>query len=291
MVPGFLLLSTALFAPEVPPQPGAGWSSSGEARCPVWVPLSQPSSLLDLASGLSYAPCPASGAIVASQGYPAQLSGHSGQDTTQSQRSPNSTHPNPNLSSKPNPNVNATQPQRNSTSTPQHPNPSSSSHFRHYISQEAARPEADVTSLSAARGARGSAELGRAMAAEGRGRRELLALIHQHLLRTGYARAARELQAQLGQVKGPGRLPSGCARRGPEGRRGAVPGSRAGSVRGVRVARGGIVGCWEQNRGLTRVLCPSEVAPVPGDVAGGDLHALGEVSGERGGRAGGHVCP
>ncbi|XP_042682045.1 treacle protein [Centrocercus urophasianus] len=37
------------------------------------------------------------------------------------------------------------------------------------------------------------------MAAEGRGRRELLALIHQHLLRTGYARAARELQAQLGQ--------------------------------------------------------------------------------------------
>ncbi|XP_015149273.2 treacle protein isoform X1 [Gallus gallus] len=37
------------------------------------------------------------------------------------------------------------------------------------------------------------------MAAEGRGRRELLALIHQHLLRAGYARAARELQAQLGQ--------------------------------------------------------------------------------------------
>uniref|UniRef100_A0A8C4PB41 Treacle ribosome biosis factor 1 n=1 Tax=Dromaius novaehollandiae TaxID=8790 RepID=A0A8C4PB41_DRONO len=37
------------------------------------------------------------------------------------------------------------------------------------------------------------------MAAGGRGQRELLALIHQHLLRGGYARAARELQAQLGQ--------------------------------------------------------------------------------------------
>ncbi|XP_068816283.1 treacle protein isoform X2 [Struthio camelus] len=37
------------------------------------------------------------------------------------------------------------------------------------------------------------------MAAGGRGQRELLALIHQHLLRAGYARAARELQAQLGQ--------------------------------------------------------------------------------------------
>ncbi|XP_067161153.1 treacle protein isoform X2 [Apteryx mantelli] len=36
-------------------------------------------------------------------------------------------------------------------------------------------------------------------AAGGRGQRELLALIHQHLLRGGYARAARELQAQLGQ--------------------------------------------------------------------------------------------
>ncbi|XP_072728383.1 treacle protein isoform X4 [Ciconia boyciana] len=37
------------------------------------------------------------------------------------------------------------------------------------------------------------------MAADGRGGRELLALIHQHLLRGGYARAARELQAQTGQ--------------------------------------------------------------------------------------------
>ncbi|XP_062443058.1 treacle protein isoform X4 [Rhea pennata] len=37
------------------------------------------------------------------------------------------------------------------------------------------------------------------MAAGGRGQRDLLALIHQHLLRGGYARAARELQAQLGQ--------------------------------------------------------------------------------------------
>ncbi|NWS59056.1 TCOF protein, partial [Chunga burmeisteri] len=37
------------------------------------------------------------------------------------------------------------------------------------------------------------------MAADGRGGRELLALIHQHLLRGGYARAARELQAQIGQ--------------------------------------------------------------------------------------------
>ncbi|NXJ14100.1 TCOF protein, partial [Odontophorus gujanensis] len=37
------------------------------------------------------------------------------------------------------------------------------------------------------------------MAAGDGGRRELLALIHQHLLRAGYARAARELQAQLGQ--------------------------------------------------------------------------------------------
>ncbi|OXB59442.1 hypothetical protein ASZ78_004801 [Callipepla squamata] len=37
------------------------------------------------------------------------------------------------------------------------------------------------------------------MAAGQCGRRELLALIHQHLLRAGYARAARELQAQLGQ--------------------------------------------------------------------------------------------
>lgn len=40
------------------------------------------------------------------------------------------------------------------------------------------------------------------MAADGRGGRELLALIHQHLLRGGYARAARELQAQTGQVTG-----------------------------------------------------------------------------------------
>ena len=83
-----------------------------------------------------------------------------------------------------------------------------------------------MTSVSAARGARGSAELGRAMAAEGRGRRELLALIHQPLLRAGYARAARELQAQLGQVKEPGRLRLGCARRGPEGRSDAVRGPR-----------------------------------------------------------------
>ncbi|XP_037253353.1 treacle protein isoform X3 [Falco biarmicus] len=37
------------------------------------------------------------------------------------------------------------------------------------------------------------------MAVDGRGGRELLALIHQHLLRGGYARAARELQAQTGQ--------------------------------------------------------------------------------------------
>ncbi|XP_065590796.1 treacle protein isoform X4 [Cyrtonyx montezumae] len=37
------------------------------------------------------------------------------------------------------------------------------------------------------------------MAAGDCGRRELLALIHQHLLRSGYSRAARELQAQLGQ--------------------------------------------------------------------------------------------
>ncbi|XP_054697509.1 treacle protein isoform X1 [Grus americana] len=37
------------------------------------------------------------------------------------------------------------------------------------------------------------------MAADGCGGRELLALIHQHLLRGGYARAARELQAQSGQ--------------------------------------------------------------------------------------------
>ncbi|NXI47567.1 TCOF protein, partial [Galbula dea] len=37
------------------------------------------------------------------------------------------------------------------------------------------------------------------MAADGRGGLELLALIHQHLLRGGYARAARELQAQTGQ--------------------------------------------------------------------------------------------
>lgn len=41
---------------------------------------------------------------------------------------------------------------------------------------------------------------GRAMAADGGGGRELLALIHQHLLRGGFARAARELQAQSGQV-------------------------------------------------------------------------------------------
>uniref|UniRef100_A0A8C2Y7Z3 Treacle ribosome biosis factor 1 n=1 Tax=Coturnix japonica TaxID=93934 RepID=A0A8C2Y7Z3_COTJA len=37
------------------------------------------------------------------------------------------------------------------------------------------------------------------MAALSGGRRELLALIHQHLMRAGFARAARELQAQLGQ--------------------------------------------------------------------------------------------
>ncbi|CAN8189950.1 unnamed protein product [Coccothraustes coccothraustes] len=37
------------------------------------------------------------------------------------------------------------------------------------------------------------------MAADGGGGRELLALIHQHLLRGGFARAARELQAQTGQ--------------------------------------------------------------------------------------------
>ncbi|KAM9531741.1 treacle protein isoform 2-T2 [Guaruba guarouba] len=37
------------------------------------------------------------------------------------------------------------------------------------------------------------------MAADRRGARELLALIHQHLLRGGFARAARELQAQTGQ--------------------------------------------------------------------------------------------
>ncbi|NXY37990.1 TCOF protein, partial [Pomatorhinus ruficollis] len=37
------------------------------------------------------------------------------------------------------------------------------------------------------------------MAADGGGGRELLALIHQHLLRGGFARAARELQAQSGQ--------------------------------------------------------------------------------------------
>ncbi|NXN22910.1 TCOF protein, partial [Nycticryphes semicollaris] len=46
------------------------------------------------------------------------------------------------------------------------------------------------------------------MAADGRGGRELLALIHQHLLRAGYARAARELQAQIGQKLLPSLLTS-----------------------------------------------------------------------------------
>lgn len=65
---------------------------------------------------------------------------------------------------------------------------------------------------------------GRAMAADGGGGRELLALIHQHLLRGGFARAARELQAQSGQVTG-GRDPAA----GEAAGRGGVggPGARA----------------------------------------------------------------
>lgn len=88
---------------------------------------------------------------------------------------------------------------------------------------------------------------GRAMAADGGGGRELLALIHQHLLRGGFARAARELQAQSGQVTGgrPGRgagsggaVPERGLRRGRRARSRSAPSPTTGAPRGCRERRG-----------------------------------------------------
>ncbi|XP_038006064.1 treacle protein isoform X3 [Motacilla alba alba] len=74
------------------------------------------------------------------------------------------------------------------------------------------------------------------MAADGGGGRELLALIHQHLLRGGFARAARELQAQSGQKLLPSlstsledifthweKTPPNCKRRNVSDEEAAIP--------------------------------------------------------------------
>lgn len=133
MVPGFGSWAQ-LFAPEAPPQPRAAWSSSGEARCLLWVPLRRPNSLLGLASGLICAPWPALGAITASQGCPAQLSGHTGQDCNQRNpipmqpklNTPQPQHnPTPTSTSTLNPNAAPVQPKPNVTELEPHSDPAS----------------------------------------------------------------------------------------------------------------------------------------------------------------------